>query len=29
MAVIVCATIGIVVAGVLTPRDRPVRKGTR
>jgi len=29
MAVIVCATLGIVVAGALTPRDRPVRKAAQ
>ena len=29
MGVIVCATLGIVVAGALTPRDRPVREAAR
>jgi len=29
MAVIVCATLGIVVAGALTPSDRPVREAAR
>jgi hypothetical protein len=29
MAVIVCATLGIIVAGALTPRDRLVRTAER